>query len=84
MATPHFRKRIYSTVIGSLALCMLSVPHASAQSQTTTGVNPATISYTFTTTYNGANQPSSSSVAVSQTPANADNITGELITYTYQ
>jgi hypothetical protein len=54
------------------------------ESQTTTGINPATISYTFTTTYNSANQPSSSSVAVSQTPANADNITGERITYTYQ
>ena len=37
MATPHFRKRIYSTVIGSLALCMLSVPHVLAQSQTATG-----------------------------------------------
>lgn len=55
-----------------------------AESQTTTGVNPATISYTYTTTYNSANQPSSSSVAVTQTPANADNITSEQITYTYQ
>ena len=54
------------------------------ESQTTTGTNPATLSYTYTTTYNSANQPSSSSVAVTQTPANADNITGEQITYTYQ
>jgi hypothetical protein len=52
--------------------------------QTTTGVNPASISFTYTSTYNSANQPSSSSVAVTQTPANADNITSEQITYTYQ
>jgi hypothetical protein len=52
--------------------------------QTTTGVNPASISFTYTTTYNSANQPSSSSVAVTQTPANAANITSEQITYTYQ
>jgi hypothetical protein len=52
--------------------------------QTTTGVNPASISFTYTTTYNSANQPSSSSVTVTQTPANTDNITSEQITYTYQ
>lgn len=52
--------------------------------QTTTGVNPASVSFTYTTTYNSANQPTSSSVAVTQTPANADNITSEQITYTYQ
>ena len=54
------------------------------ESQTTTGTNPASLTYTYTTTYNSANQPGSSSVAVTQTPANADNITGEQITYTYQ
>jgi hypothetical protein len=52
--------------------------------QTTTGVNPASINFTYTTMYNSANQPSSSSVAVTQTPVNADNITSEQITYTYQ
>jgi len=55
-----------------------------AETQTTTGINPATLGYTYTTTYNSANQPSSSSVAVTQTPANTYNITGEQITYTYQ
>jgi mono/diheme cytochrome c family protein len=34
MATPYFRKRIYSTVIGSLALVLLSAPQVFAQSQT--------------------------------------------------
>jgi hypothetical protein len=61
-----------------------NINDVTTESQTTTGINSATISYTFTTTYNSANQPSSSSVAVSQTPANPDNITGEQITYTYQ
>ena len=37
MATPHFPRRICSTVVGSLALIMLSVPRALAQSQTATG-----------------------------------------------
>jgi hypothetical protein len=61
-----------------------SANDVTSETQTTTGINPATISYTYTTTYNSANQPSSSSVAVAQTPANADNITSEQITYTYQ
>src|SRR3984885_14816137 len=34
MATPHFRKRIYSTVTGLLALVLLSAPQAFAQSPT--------------------------------------------------
>ncbi len=61
-----------------------SANDVTSETQTTTGVNPATISYTYTTTYNSASQPSSSSVAVTQTPANADNITSEQVTYTYQ
>jgi hypothetical protein len=51
---------------------------------TETGSNAGTVTTAYTTTYNSANQPSSSKATVTTTPSNPGTIATENITYTYQ
>jgi hypothetical protein len=51
---------------------------------TETGTNPSTVTTSYTTTYNSANQPASSKATVTTTPSNPGIIATETITYTYQ
>lgn len=51
---------------------------------TETGDNPGSVTTSYTTTYNSANQPTSSKATVASVPSNPAGITAETITYTYQ
>lgn len=51
--------------------------------QTTTGTNPQTLTSSYTSTYNSANQPVTSSVTLTPAPTDPNAIATEEITYTY-
>jgi hypothetical protein len=52
--------------------------------ETTAGIVPQTNVNMYSTTYNSANQPTSSTVTVTETPAYSGDLGTEKITYTYQ
>ena len=51
---------------------------------TTTGLLPNTVTSTYTSTYNAANQPVTTVVNFTETPSNTGDVLTENITYTYQ
>jgi hypothetical protein len=55
----------------------------SKQTQTSIGINEQSIVSTYTTTYNSTKQPLTSTATVNITPADPNNITTEIISYTY-
>jgi hypothetical protein len=65
-------------------VAVLSVNDLTQSSVTETGVNPGSVITNYTTTYNTANQPETSTVTVTTTPSNPGSIAKQTITYTYQ
>jgi len=63
----------------------IAVPNDIAQINfTTTGVNPNMVASSYSSTYNAANQPTSSVVTLTETPSFSGDLMTENITYTYQ
>jgi hypothetical protein len=65
-------------------VAVLSVNDLTQSSVTETGANPGSVITNYTTTYNAANQPATSTVTVATTPSNPGAIAKETITYTYK
>jgi hypothetical protein len=65
-------------------VAVLSINDLTQSSVTETGTNPGSVITNYTTTYNAANQPATSTVTVTTTPSNSGSIAKETITYTYQ
>jgi hypothetical protein len=61
----------------------ISTNDLTGSTDTETGINPGTVTTTYSTTYNAANQPASTTATVTTIPASSG-ITTENITYTYQ
>jgi hypothetical protein len=64
-------------------VAIINANNLTQTSDVETGVNPGSVTTAYTTTYNSANQPSSSKAIVTTTPANTGEIATENITYTY-
>jgi hypothetical protein len=62
---------------------IVNVNDITSINQTTTGTNPQTLTTAYSSTYNTANQPVSSSVTLTPTPTDPNAIATEEITYTY-
>jgi hypothetical protein len=61
-----------------------SMNDLSQSTETETGANPGSNTSVYSTTYNGTNQPVSSTVALTVTPTDPGNPATETISYTYQ
>jgi len=62
---------------------IVNVNDITSINQTTTGTNPQTLTTTYSSTYNSAKQPASSSVTLTPTPTDMNAIATEEISYTY-
>lgn len=80
----------YNTKLSSAPLylvpgvALISLNDLTQSIVTETGDNPSTVTTSYMTTYNSANQPASSKATVAAVPADPASITAETITYTYQ